>query len=77
MNRKPLLARSVAPIGIEHGAYIRIAVPPLPRAPTTISTRACVSRARQQPRRMNYGSITSHATPVIDSYVDENRVLAL
>eukprot|EP00435_Cladocopium_sp_Y103_P018762 s1636_g4.t1 len=83
-NREPIGAQFVAPFDVEHGDYLRIAVPPLPRAPVTISTRACVSRARQQPRRMNYATIVSHNThdhedgmSVVDSYVDENRPLAL
>eukprot|EP00435_Cladocopium_sp_Y103_P050001 s2481_g15.t1 len=83
-NREPIAAQLVAPFDVEHGDYLRIAVPSLPRAPVTISTRACVSRARQQPRRMNYATIVSHNTrdhedgmSVVDSYVDEHRPLAL
>ena len=74
-NRQPVLAQSIAPFEIHNGDYLRIAVPPWPYAPAHISTRACVSRIRQQPRRMSYASIQAHdvrdhedGMTVVDSY---------
>jgi len=59
-NGSVLQQQSVAPFDINHGDYIRIAVPPWPFAPAHISTRACVSRIRQRPRRMDYASLRPH-----------------
>ena len=41
---------------LEHGDYLRIALPPWPRAAASISTRTCVSRTRTAPRRSGRSS---------------------
>eukprot|EP00435_Cladocopium_sp_Y103_P065752 s466_g27.t1 len=45
---------------LEHGDYIRVAIPPLPHVPAHISTRVCVSSARQNIPRHAYRRPTDH-----------------
>ena len=83
-NNAPVLSQSIAPFDVMNGDYLRIAVRPWPRVPSHISTRACVSRIRQQPRRMDYANMCSHSTidhedgmTVVDSYIRPDRPLAI
>ena len=82
-NGNSLHSQSVAPFDVEHGDFLRVAIPPWPTAPVHISTRACVSRIRQQPRRMDYANLRTHPThehedgmTVIDSILSEPHLQA-
>ena len=66
-------------LNIEHGSYVRIAIPPWPAAPPSLSTRICVSRVRQRPQRLSYAPPTrgqsehEDGMTIIDSFIHDNR----
>eukprot|EP00435_Cladocopium_sp_Y103_P059504 s286_g21.t1 len=80
-NHELLPLQALRPISIEHGDYIRIAVPPWPQAPAELSTRVCVSRVRQRPARLSYAPVRDpqpgheDGMSVIDSYIRDHRAL--
>eukprot|EP00435_Cladocopium_sp_Y103_P065310 s1878_g27.t1 len=61
VNHHPVLLRQTGHFFLEHGDYVRVAVPPWPHAAPSTSTRTCVSHIRRS------GRLLRTRTSVIDA----------